>query len=130
MEKLTSFLVICASIIITHAIFVHSSSSSGDHHHQLTWLPSSSTGCRGSMAECLAAGEADEDELGLGLEFDMDSEINRRILATRRRYISYGALSRNTVPCSRRGASYYNCRAGAQANPYSRGCSAITRCRS
>jgi hypothetical protein len=58
----------------------------------------------------------------------MDSESNRRILAARR-YISYGALRRNTVPCSRRGASYYNCRPGAQANPYRRGCSAITRCR-
>ncbi|KAJ1380894.1 Rapid ALkalinization Factor [Sesbania bispinosa] len=64
-----------------------------------------------------------------GDEFEMDNEINRRILATTR-YISYGALQRNTVPCSRRGASYYNCRPGAQANPYSRGCSAITRCRS
>ncbi|KHN02967.1 hypothetical protein glysoja_004387 [Glycine soja] len=58
----------------------------------------------------------------------MESESNRRILAGRS-YISYGALRRNTVPCSRRGASYYNCRPGAQANPYSRGCSAITRCR-
>ena len=24
-------------------------------------------------------------------------------------YVSYGALKRNTVPCSRRGASYYAC---------------------
>ncbi|KRH68518.2 hypothetical protein GLYMA_03G236000v4 [Glycine max] len=62
-------------------------------------------------------------------EFQLDSEISRRILATTK-YISYGALQRNTVPCSRRGASYYNCQPGAQANPYSRGCSAITRCRS
>ncbi|KAK9919882.1 hypothetical protein M0R45_028456 [Rubus argutus] len=62
-------------------------------------------------------------------EFELDSEINRRILATSN-YISYGALQRNTVPCSRRGASYYNCQPGAQANPYNRGCSAITRCRS
>ncbi|KAJ4870291.1 Protein RALF-like 33 [Raphanus sativus] len=77
------------------------------------------TECTGSIAECSTA---------TGSEFDMDSEINRRILATTR-YISYGALRRNTVPCSRRGASYYNCRRGAQANPYSRGCSAITRCR-
>ncbi|CAM0884600.1 unnamed protein product [Alopecurus aequalis] len=54
--------------------------------------------------------------------------------ATRRQlagdsYIGYDALRRNAVPCSYRGASYYNCRPGAQANPYSRGCSAITRCR-
>ncbi|CAH2078966.1 unnamed protein product [Thlaspi arvense] len=74
------------------------------------------TECTGSIAECSTA------------EFEMDSEINRRILATTR-YISYGALRRNTIPCSRRGASYYNCRRGAEANPYSRGCSAITRCR-
>ncbi|KAG2263354.1 hypothetical protein Bca52824_070433 [Brassica carinata] len=76
------------------------------------------TECTGSIAECSTS----------TAEFEMDSEINRRILATTR-YISYGALRRNTVPCSRRGASYYNCRRGAQANPYSRGCSAITRCR-
>ncbi|KAM0870943.1 hypothetical protein ACQ4PT_039708 [Festuca glaucescens] len=54
--------------------------------------------------------------------------------ATRRQlagnsYIGYDALRRNAVPCSYRGASYYNCRPGAQANPYSRGCSSITRCR-
>ncbi|GAA0153638.1 hypothetical protein Leryth_016386 [Lithospermum erythrorhizon] len=81
--------------------------------------PSLGSGCRGSVEECLAI----EDE-----EFELDSESNRRILATKR-YISYGALQKNNVPCSRRGASYYNCRPGAQANPYSRGCSAITRCR-
>ncbi|XP_050373419.1 rapid alkalinization factor-like [Argentina anserina] len=68
-------------------------------------------------------GDLDEE-----LELQMDSEISRRILATSK-YISYGALRRNSVPCSRRGASYYNCRPGAQANPYSRGCSRITRCR-
>nr|TKS14150.1 hypothetical protein D5086_0000042240 [Populus alba] len=62
-------------------------------------------------------------------EFEMDSEINRRILATSN-YISYDALDKNNIPCSQRGASYYNCKTGAQANPYSRGCSAITRCRS
>jgi hypothetical protein len=44
-------------------------------------------------------------------------------------YISYGALRRDNVPCSVRGASYYNCRAGAQANPYTRGCSKIAGCR-
>ena len=79
--------------------------------------------CRGSIEECLIGDVEDTNE-----EFTMDTEINRRILATSR-YISYGALSRNTIPCSRRGASYYNCRPGAQANPYSRGCSRITRCR-
>nr|CAN78122.1 hypothetical protein VITISV_041547 [Vitis vinifera] len=58
----------------------------------------------------------------------MDSETNRRSLAQRRRYISYGALRRNQVPCNRRGRSYYNCRRGGRANPYRRGCSVITKC--
>ena len=43
------------------------------------------------------------------------------------RHISYGALSRNSVPCSQRGTSYYNGRPGTQANSCTRGCSAITR---
>ncbi|GER29967.1 ralf-like 34 [Striga asiatica] len=51
----------------------------------------------------------------------------------RRYYISYGALSANRVPCpARSGRSYYthNCfRAHGPVNPYTRSCSAITRCR-
>ena len=125
-SKLCSFVL---AILAVHLALSISSTkavdlSGGGDHFQLGFAPIKSE-CRGSIAECLLAGGDDEE---LGLEFAMDSEINRRILATRR-YISYGALRRNTVPCSRRGASYYNCRAGAQANPYSRGCSAITRCR-
>ncbi|XP_030551486.1 rapid alkalinization factor 23-like [Rhodamnia argentea] len=88
-------------------------------------MPYSAGECRGSIAECLAAGAGDGE---WGEELAMDSETNRRILATTR-YISYGALRRNTVPCSRRGVSYYNCRTGAPANPYTRACSRITRCR-
>uniref|UniRef100_A0A803N562 Uncharacterized protein n=1 Tax=Chenopodium quinoa TaxID=63459 RepID=A0A803N562_CHEQI len=84
------------------------------------WLVPSTTlsSCQGTIGECFEGQE----------EFLVDSESNRRILASRR-YISYGALRRNHVPCSRRGASYYNCRPGAAANPYRRGCSRITRCR-
>ncbi|KAF8053988.1 hypothetical protein N665_1358s0023 [Sinapis alba] len=77
-----------------------------------------SSNCRGSIADCIS-----EEE-----EFEFDSEISRRILASKK-YVSYGAMRKNNVPCSRRGASYYNCQRGAQANPYSRGCSTITRCR-
>ncbi|CAH1424984.1 unnamed protein product [Lactuca virosa] len=48
-------------------------------------------------------------------------------------YISYGALSANRVPCPpRSGRSYYTheCwRARGPVHPYTRGCSAITRCR-
>ncbi|KAL8028000.1 hypothetical protein ABFX02_14G133000 [Erythranthe guttata] len=84
-----------------------------------SWMTKPAT-CEGSIAECTMAN---------GGEFYMDSEINRRILATTD-YISYGALQANTVPCSRRGASYYNCQPGAEANPYTRSCSAATQCRS
>ncbi|KAG8093148.1 hypothetical protein GUJ93_ZPchr0012g18969 [Zizania palustris] len=85
--------------------------------------------CRGTVGECLAGGvdgEVDGEEGELG---SASAEAHRRVLAGRRGYISYGALRRDSTPCSRRGASYYNCRPGASANPYHRGCSRITRCR-
>ncbi|XWS14077.1 hypothetical protein CRYUN_Cryun36dG0092400 [Craigia yunnanensis] len=117
-----SFLAIWAILAVHVAVSASSPTLDfvGDH-----FLPIKSD-CRGSIDECLMLnGEESSD---FDADFAMDSEISRRILATTR-YISYGALRRNTVPCSRRGASYYNCQPGAQANPYSRGCSRITRCR-
>ncbi|XP_068659790.1 rapid alkalinization factor [Aristolochia californica] len=111
----SSTIVLVVSVLIV-AVFVSASTVQAGGH-EFGWMPARST-CNGNLGECL-----EEDE------FEMDSEINRRILATSQ-YISYEALKRNSVPCSRRGASYYNCRSGAQANPYKRGCSAITRCRS
>ncbi|KAJ9537289.1 hypothetical protein OSB04_030022 [Centaurea solstitialis] len=125
MSKSAGLLVISAVILAVHMIAISSPSvdaaaaaAAGDH--RLGWIPAST-----------AAEGLDLDNIidGDDMEFAMDSESHRRILANNRRYISYGALSRNNVPCSRRGASYYNCRSGGQANPYSRGCSAITRCR-
>ncbi|KAJ4850580.1 Protein RALF-like 33 [Turnera subulata] len=114
------------SVLLTWCIFLSamiiissSSTANGGGEQDLSWLAAvRRPGCQGTVAECM---ENDDDE------FSMDSEINRRILATTQ-YISYGALQRNTVPCSQRGQSYYNCVPG-QANPYTRGCSAITRCR-
>ncbi|GMI80103.1 ralf-like 33 [Hibiscus trionum] len=117
-----TFLAICA-ILAVHVVY-SASSPTLDFGGDL-FLPIKSE-CSGSMAECMMGNG--EESFDLDAEFAMGSEISRRILATTR-YISYGALRRNTVPCSRRGASYYNCRPGAQANPYSRGCSRITRCR-
>ncbi|XP_057963003.1 rapid alkalinization factor [Malania oleifera] len=115
-EHCTGYLVIWTVLLV--AGLIAAVDAGGElHQYQLGWIPSRS-GCRGTVGECLA-----DDE------FELDSETSRRILATTQ-YISYGALQRNRVPCSRRGASYYNCRTGAQANPYTRGCSAITRCRS
>ncbi|KAE8685194.1 Protein RALF-like 33 [Hibiscus syriacus] len=88
--------------------------SSGEHY--LSLVPSEA-GCQVSVAECVTNDE-----------FDMGSDISRRVLQTTK-YISYGALHRDSMPCSRRGASYYNCQPGAEANPYNRGCSTITHCR-
>ncbi|XP_074561852.1 protein RALF-like 22 [Curcuma longa] len=61
-------------------------------------------------------------------ESDLESDPARRSLYSWG-YISYGAMHRDGVPCSWRGASYYNCHPGAEANPYDRGCSVITQCR-
>ncbi|KAL3849770.1 hypothetical protein ACJIZ3_011652 [Penstemon smallii] len=90
------------------------------------WTPRG-TSCQGSISECMG-----DDNGGGELVFDIldSSEINsRRILATGG-YISYDALQANHVPCSQRGASYYNCQPGAEANPYTRSCTAATQCRS
>lgn len=68
----------------------------------------------------------DEDE---DREMETETGISRRGLARAGvRYISYGALSKNRVPCNRRGQSYYSCSRGKRANPYRRGCSVITQC--
>ena len=68
------------------------------------------------------------DYIGDDNEMVLDSEANRRVLARGRSYIGYGALKANAVPCGRRGQSYYNCQKRQRANPYKRGCSAITHC--
>ncbi|XP_073013624.1 protein RALF-like 34 [Typha latifolia] len=77
----------------------------------------------------------EEEELIDGLGDVISDENNRRALSWYRRhyFISYSALSANRVPCPpRSGRSYYthNCyKAKGPVHPYSRGCSAITRCR-
>ncbi|KAK2967584.1 hypothetical protein RJ640_030455 [Escallonia rubra] len=84
----------------------------------------------------LASSLYDEGEDDFDGEVDADGTDGRRALFWRfvRHYISYGALSANRIPCpARSGRSYYthNCfRARGPANPYTRGCSFITRCRS
>jgi hypothetical protein len=116
-------------LALTFSALSATSLAGGDHHMQLHGLLATSTRgeCRGTVGECGAdAGDTDDDAEGeLG---STSAESHRRFLQGRG-YISYGALRRNQVPCSRRGASYYNCRPGGQANPYRRGCSRITRCR-
>ncbi|KAK8639570.1 hypothetical protein V6N13_137945 [Hibiscus sabdariffa] len=115
MARASGFHLAILLVLTTLVVTWSTVDSSGKPY--LSWV-STEAGCQGLVAECTA-----NDEL------DVDSEISRRVLQTTQ-YISYGALQRDTVPCSRRGASYYNCQPGAEANPYNRGCSAITRCRS
>jgi hypothetical protein len=85
---------------------------------------------RPAAAAASTAGQLVGWELGavVGDEWGLGDTVARRVLQSGG-YISYGALRRDNVPCSVRGASYYNCRPGGQANPYTRGCSAITQCR-
>ncbi|XP_059632122.1 protein RALF-like 24 [Cornus florida] len=80
--------------------------------------------CAGKMGKCAGMEAAAEGEM----EVEMDSESNRRVLVMQKKYISYDTLKKDMVPCDRPGASYYNCRATGQANPYHRGCEVITGC--
>ncbi|GMI77629.1 ralf-like 4, RAPID ALKALINIZATION FACTOR 4 [Hibiscus trionum] len=57
------------------------------------------------------------------------TETNHRLLAGQKRYISYEVLKHNAVLCKERGRSYYGCGRAGPVNPYTRGCSVITRCR-
>jgi hypothetical protein len=122
------------ALLLLLAVAASSASAAGGSHLDLDLdldlgFLSSSGGrrreCRGTVAECLAEASESEEE---GLDLVSSAESHRRALYGGG-YISYGALRRDNVPCSRRGASYYNCRPGGQANPYHRGCSRITRCR-
>nr|QGT52212.1 rapid alkalinization factor 17 [Pyrus x bretschneideri] len=75
--------------------------------------------CDGLLGEdCLNIKEEEGNEEGYE-----DTEEAKTI-----RYISYGALQRDNVPCDRRGNSYYSCGTSGQVNPYHRGCSVITYC--
>ncbi|XP_031280552.1 protein RALF-like 33 [Pistacia vera] len=115
MARASGLVLMVCLVLVGLAMSWRSVDASGEQ--ELSWMAIKGR-CQGSIAECMAKDE-----------FEMDTEINRRVLATTQ-YISYGALQRDTVPCSQRGASYYNCQTGAEANPYDRGCTEITRCRS
>ncbi|XP_049356314.1 protein RALF-like 22 [Solanum verrucosum] len=96
-----------------------SSSSLSSIMHGEDYRAISTRKCNGGLVgNCI-----DEEE-----EMMMESDISRRVLGGRNGYVSYGAMSRNNVPCNVRGASYYNCHANQRVNPYRRGCTQITRC--
>ncbi|CAD6240336.1 unnamed protein product [Miscanthus lutarioriparius] len=92
-------------------------------------IPGPRSKCSGAVGECDVD---EEEELGLSGGGLTAGDAMRRTLAQRKptnRYISYAALRADQVPCNKRGRSYYsNCASQQAANPYRRGCSAITRC--
>jgi hypothetical protein len=92
-------------------------------------IPGQRSKCSGAVGECDVD---EEEELGLSGGGLAAGDTMRRTLAQRKptnRYISYAALRADQVPCNKRGRSYYsNCASQQAANPYRRGCSAITRC--
>ncbi|KAK8618438.1 hypothetical protein V6N13_132430 [Hibiscus sabdariffa] len=57
------------------------------------------------------------------------TETSHRLLAGKRKAISYKALEKNAIICNQPGRSYNDCHRGGPVNPYTRGCSIITRCR-
>ncbi|KAG6531179.1 hypothetical protein ZIOFF_004953 [Zingiber officinale] len=64
---------------------------------------------------------------------ELSSEESRRLLwaVTGKKYISYEALRRDVVPCTKPGVPYYNCHTlPSAANHYRRGCQIISGCRS
>ncbi|XP_018823395.2 protein RALF-like 19 [Juglans regia] len=103
-------------LVLSLAVVAESSSLHDATNWGLTKYGSTAGSCNSEVGVCI----------GEGNEMLMSS-LHARHLA-QQKYISYGALKANGVPCGRRGQSYYNCQMRQQANPYRRGCSIITHC--
>ncbi|KAL9661596.1 hypothetical protein QQ045_026420 [Rhodiola kirilowii] len=108
-------LLISIALISIASIVVESSPFTGDSSWGVAHLSSSFSLNKPS---CKIDGACNADGGGHG----------RLLMARIRKFISYAALRRNSIPRKRRGASYYNCNARQRASPYKRGCSRITRC--
>ncbi|WJZ99212.1 hypothetical protein VitviT2T_017677 [Vitis vinifera] len=116
------FLILASPLLTRSSSFTDTNLDVSNSTDKLREVTSASHTCNGLVGECID--EEEEEEEMMGDEVD----IVRRSLAQRSRFISYGALKKNNVPCNRRGNSYYNCARSGKANPYRRGCSAITHC--
>uniref|UniRef100_A0ACD5YFN1 Uncharacterized protein n=1 Tax=Avena sativa TaxID=4498 RepID=A0ACD5YFN1_AVESA len=115
-----------ALLVVT--LVVSATAAAADAGPAAGWMRPGPSSCGGTVEECLG-------EYGLRRRLNYYEEEQEEVegdggdYPTQTQYISYAALTRDSVPCSVSGASYYNCEPGADANPYSRGCSAITQCR-
>ncbi|XP_043700463.1 protein RALF-like 19 [Telopea speciosissima] len=82
-----------------------------------------SRSCNGVVGECIAS---DGNEM---MMMDWENSSSRRSLAQgRASHISYAALMKDSVPCNKRGRSYYACRYSGKVNPYRRQCTMATHC--
>ncbi|KAE8686678.1 Detected protein of unknown function [Hibiscus syriacus] len=88
---------------------------------------------QGSWGSCHSGGNGSTSSCSEGHreleDVSMESEMNLRELATKRKAISYEALKQNALPCNQRGRSYYACVGGGPVNPYTRSCLIATGCR-
>ncbi|OAY55302.1 protein RALF-like 24 [Manihot esculenta] len=111
-----TFYLLALFLLYTHLKFCDGVSVSGLNSFEKSEIDAMvRRGCTKKIGDCLE-------------EPEMESEISKRVLMMQKKYISYETLKRDMVPCAKPGASYYDCHAG-EANPYSRGCEVITRCR-
>ncbi|CAM0880273.1 unnamed protein product [Alopecurus aequalis] len=93
---------------------------------ELSSMMLQSRACDGAVGEC---GVDEDEEMGMGGVGAGEALRRSLVRQPTAKYISYAALRADQIPCNKRGQSYYtNCATMKQANPYTRGCSAITRC--
>lgn len=110
--KLGLALMMAATAMLASALPTSGASS------DMKWVLPMHAPCNGRVGDCI---DAEEEML-------MESETTKRQLWERNRYISNEAMKKNNIPCNQAGQSYYNCQGNQAANPYRRGCSAITHC--
>lgn len=122
--------VACLIFLSFSVVYLLNSDQGGLPQSSMT---SSSSGVRSSSSSQHAASASSGMER-LRLATISNGELLRRRLlqSSDGGYIGYGALSGDSVPCPpQSGRSYYtpNCQsATGPVNPYTRGCSTITRC--
>ncbi|GAB2279664.1 hypothetical protein Dimus_014309 [Dionaea muscipula] len=138
-SSLPTLLLILCILFFTHICSQHAAEAQLDDDptslelisEDMEWPSSSSSSSSSSAMMSLYGPDFEEDP---DSDDNLESGRSRSLLwRSVHYYISYAVLSANRIPCPpRSGRSYYthNCyRARGTVRPYSRGCSAITRCR-
>ncbi|XP_028782549.1 protein RALF-like 4 [Neltuma alba] len=68
---------------------------------------------------------SEEEEMMMMMEV---GSARRSLQGGKTRHITYDALKSDRIQCGYRGRSYYDCNRRDRANPYRRGCTAVTHC--